>query len=679
MQGNNKMMTEKELDDAILAEQAKSQVSRPVTSEADLDDQILAEQEKIRPVIAEAQGPTLESDMGFDRTYSLLDNLKYLDKARSTAFALSVGPMMDAFQGKSPYENMNNEYQFEPSPTSSFTGRLRGMFPNQKPLMDTPQQDVSQGENLKATAKLYAQKEFPKAYGFLSNAVPSDVVGNTADMMTGSKINSYIPTEKIIPGLKDSASYNRARGLLANSEISELSPVERASLAKTKKLQDVGDTLLFYGIADEVKNPVKLSETLNGPYERYVDKIGRPKTRPDPSRSGLIEKVSIATKKAVAEYQKEVPVVVDIKRMAADVVDSFVNEGGKNSLNPISHGDVENLIKNVNDKIGVNNANSLDGVKGSGSVRTLTDLIDMKRSAADFVYNIKNNGATYGVSGVNDLKIYKKMWEWIDAEIDNVAIEHPELKKYLQSNQQLSHLLTTRDLVAGATEASMSSSTPFEAATMAGVGLGAGSLVGHPVIGASLGGAFGAAKGIAKDYASQIPSRLAGAQQGAAEFLANQGRQGANPFGQASNYAGAGTVVNVPTAQQQMLMNRFFVENLAEFKIPRTVQGIMDNKKLVLAKVAQVSGSDNRIVETLQETLEMHPDLLGKALPALMMRFPMLFQLNKYQSWVDGHILDPMEAQKAYKDVQNNAGLSQARKTILQSGLNRDGSFPESL
>lgn len=136
--------------------------------------------------------------------------------------------------------------------------------------------------------------------------------------------------------------------------------------------------------------------------------------------------------------------------------------------------------------------------------------------------------------------------------------------------------------------------------------------------------------------------------------------------------------VVVPSATAQLMMRKGFVENLADFEIPRSADEILKNKQLVLAKIAQ-STNDPRAVAVLEDVLNKHPDKLGSALPALIANPAMtnLFKVNKYQSWVNGRILDPMEQQKAYKEVTDRK-ISNTEKSILWDGLNRDGSFPES-
>ncbi len=249
-----------------------------------------------------------------------------------------------------------------------------------------------------------------------------------------------------------------------------------------------------------------------------------------------------------------------------------------------------------------------------------------------------------------------------------------DVGQFILANSELSDLLTAKDITAGAKTNNMLGASLAEAAMMAGGGLAVGDALGHPIVGASIGGGLGAARSLSRDMGSQLPSRIANVQQAAADYLRpSQGLKSLSPL------TSAGVVANIPDMQQQMLMRRGVVENLADYEIPRTAREILANRQTVLAKIAQATNDPN-IVNVLGDALNKHPDKLSAIMPSLIMnpQFQNIFRANKYQTWVDGKILDPMERQKAYNEVNNRADLSNTQKIMLQDGLNRDGSFPES-
>ena len=617
--------------------------------------------------------PTLEETSGARDLYSLVDKLKYLDKARSAVFSATAGPVFDIAQGKNPLPNIEKELVTnEPQPLSSFMGRFREVFPGQKPMMSTPQEDVASKTvlglgKIEAAGKLWAQKELPDLYNFASNVVPSDVVGATLDAMTGKYVLPKIPQTGLVNALDEGASSGRRTGLLRASDLERSKNIE---MVNNSKMKIVGDTLNKYGVADQISNPEKLHATLVGEEATHYDEIGRQRTLP--AVGGLIDELHGTVKEAAEHLSNEIA-PIDINTMASDITNELRGQAAKKtSLVPFGEAEEAKLASDIREKLKVDQGNTQ---------ATIGELIDMKRNAADHIYEIKNNPATYGVQGVTDLKVNKAIWSWIDNTITDMATKNgnPNVKSFVLANSELSDLLNAKDIVAGAKTSSLTGASALEAAGLAGVGLAAGTAVGHPILGASIGGGFGAGRAILKDVSSQMPSRAASLAQNAADYI--RPRQGLSAFSPITTTGAAAsappTVQNVPTLQQQLMMRKGVIENLAEFKIPRTVDGIFANKELVLAKIAQVT-NDPKMVDGLRDTMNMHPDLFKNALPALQMQFPQIFVANRFPSWSNGKLLDPMDIQVALKELAAKPGLSNTQRMIINNGLLRDGSFPES-
>lgn len=627
-------------------------------------NRIQAQQEpkEVAPV---NQEPTLEEQTGSNRLYAIADKLKYLDNFRSKAFASTIGPVLDIGAGKSPYPAFEKEAStFEPQAESSFMGRLRNAFPNQKPIIDTPAEDIVQGQGMQGMAKTYAQKEFPNAYGFVSNIVPSDIPGGILDAVTGKLVLPHVPQEGVVNSLDSSAEANRATGLLRNSDLAREKNIE---MTNNSKMKIIGNTLNKYGVADQISDPEKLHTTLNGESGIKYDEIGRQR---DVQSKGLIAQLSSTVKDAAEHFSQELG-EIDVNKMATDVLNQMSGEASKKtSLVPFDSMSESKLIKTINDKL------KLDQHTGFVS---FGDLIEMKRNAADAIYEIKNNAATYGIQGVTDLKMNKAIWSWIDNTINEMATKNndPNVKGFVLANSDLSDLLTARDITAGAKTSNLSAASGIEALGMAGLGLAAGEAVGHPVVGASIGGGFGAGRAVMKDVSNQIPSRVGSLQQNAADFL--RPGKGMNRLTPAAT---VGAVANIPSAQQQLLMRKGIVENLADYEIPRNVDELMQNKDLAMAKIAQVTNDPN-IVNMVDDALNKHPDKASDMLRVLSIKYPNIMTADKYDR-VDNKIfnIDPMLKQQmihqAYKDVENNSSLSNTEKVMLQNGLNRDGSLPMS-
>lgn len=648
--------------------------------------------------------PTIESEY-LQPIYNVGDKLKYLDKFTAPARA---GIVQTATLGH-PIEAIKSELSTnEPQPSSYMTNRLRELLPGQEPMIDTAAEDIAQGqkggvfgplETLKGLGKTWLKSEAPKAYNVVSEMVPSDVAGMVADEFISGKIPSVlskaIPSQvrsqlpsmsaaNIAPTLEDYASKNRARAL---QRVSNLVGEDADKSALNLKTEIAADTLNRKGLSHLISNPADLHDELNGKYVKTFNKDGAATSVKQP---GLIDSESMALNQA-ADYFSQTKSPININDIANKVFNEISNEVKSESRLGAYSKDIEfKIFKEVNE-----NLKAIDGEKE----RTVSDLIQLKRDAADFVYDIKNNPDSYGVEGPTKLKMYKKFWSAFDNAIKDSVSGDANARPFIQANADLSDLLHVRNVTTGAENAKLQMPGYPEI----GVGVIGGKLLGeaidHPLAGMIIGGGVGAAKGALGQMGTTLPNRFANIQQSIATKLsANPGAINAIQnapsniiaAGRQVNYPSAmqsqagrspqsineQQAVNVPSPQQQLMMRKGFVENLAEFKIPRTVNGIMQNKELVLAKLAQVT-NDQATVDTLRDSLNMHPDLLKSTLPALQMQFPQIFQPNKYMSWSNGRILDPMEVQKAYKEV-NDRGISNTEKVMLQDGLNRDGSFPES-
>jgi hypothetical protein len=655
-------MTREEKIDEIMRLQSEQSSAIPRSREDKISQIQSMEASPSEAPVSIPQEPTLEEGLGLNKVYNVADKLKYLDNIRSKSFALTAGPLIDIGKGVDPYENVNKEItSWEPQAKSSFMGRFREAFPEQKPIMDTPFQDIAQGETKLGTAKAWVQKEFPKAYEFASSVVPSDVPGIALDAFMGDIILPHVPQEGVVNTLDEAAQSERGKGLIKNSDLDRSKNIE---MVTNKKMEIVGNTLNEYGLADLIHNPEELHKQLAGDYGIEYDKNNIQRGKPG---YGIINELTDSVKQGASHISQGMP-PIDVNQMANDIINKMSGESrNQNSLVKFAAKDQTDLINQVKGKLKTNIASGL---------RSFSDLIDMKRNAADAIYEIKSNPETYGVQGVTDLKVHKAIWSEIDNRINGISDTDPNVSNFVKANNDLSNLLNAKDIVAGAKTSNLSGSSAVEALGMAGIGLAAGEAVGHPVLGASIGGGFGAARAVFKDIANQIPSRTASLAQNAADYI----RPGKG-LSQIALLLRPGAVANVPNIQQQMMMQKGLVENLAEYKIPRNSEAILSNTKLALAKLAQAT-NDPKLVATLQDALMMHPEQLKNILPIIGTQFPNIFHPDKYNRF-DGKIfsIDPIQKQmmihNAYQDVNNNRALTNTQKAQYQDGLNRDGSLPD--
>lgn len=650
----------------------------------------------------EPKEPTLEEKY-LQPIYDVGDKLKYLDKFTAPVRA---GIVQTATLGH-PIEAIKSELNTaEPQPTSYMTNRLRELFPNQKPMLDTAAEDIAQGqkggffgplETAKGLAKTWIKSEAPKAYDVVSGIVPSDIAGMAADEFLSGKIPSVmsraIPAQvkagmpsmsaaNIAPTLEDYASKNRAKSL---QRISNLVGEEADKSALNLKTEIAADTLNRKGLAPLINKPADLHDELNGKYVKTFDKDGVATSIKQP---GLIDSEATALNQA-ADYFSKTKSPVNINDIANKVFNEIAGESSeKNRLGSFDK-DVEfKIFKDVNDEL-----KAFDGDKE----RTVNDLIQLKRDAADFIYDIKNNPETYGVEGPTKLKMYKKFWSAFDNAIKDTVSGDANARPFIQANAELSDLLHVRNMTTGAANAALQMpGMPEIAAGMLGGNI-VGQAINHPLAGMIAGGGVGAARGALGQFGQTIPNRLGGLQQSASTMLSSSPSMVNTIQNTPSNIMAAGRQVNypgamapqvnripqsVPTEMQAKAMQRGLVENLADYEIPRSSQQILANPQMALAKIAQQPNISPEFVKGLQDAIEKHPDKLKTILPLMGLQFPNLFVADKYNRF-DGKIFDPnpeMKAQliqRAYKDVELKKDLSNTEKTMLWDGLNRDGSLPD--
>lgn len=106
---------------------------------------------------------------------------------------------------------------------------------------------------------------------------------------------------------------------------------------------------------------------------------------------------------------------------------------------------------------------------------------------------------------------------------------------------------------------------------------------------------------------------------------------------------------------------------LTNTRIPRTTQGIIENRRIVLAKIAQ---NKPEMYEQAKHLIDERPQDLPRALPMVMAIAPELFEMDEYNR-IDNKILDPMMQEKARQDIERDEELTNIQKMELTDKLNR--------
>ena len=523
----------------------------------------------------------------------------------------------------------------------------------------------------------FSLEQAPKLGKALSQVTPAQAISPITDwaMMTGT--TSLLGKTGLPEKLASIASESRARSLIKNSA---LPAVEENRLLRGGALQRIGDSLKEFGVEHLLKDPVKLKDALDGTYIQAPDPMtGVLKdTKVKPGLLDIEGQKLEALKNAADPVMPKFP-----KKTIIDKVVDAISSSKKRSILPGGWGaaDVQDLSKEVN---------SL--VHDLPDDMSLSDLVRLKRAIQDSAMLTEDQMKALTNKAPNFAEITKGFWHEIDGIVNQAASAYPEVRDYVQYNQKWSDLKKASDILKDVRISAAHAPSLLEGYSI----MKAGESAGIPFSGRE-------ARSAVSYRSKSIPAVKADITQGLSDILSSPMQNleytgipamsaQRNKFMQNIHQDQPMNVQpmdltqperapqSVITPLQAEAMKRGLVENLADYEIPRSASEILANKQMVLAKVAQ-STNNIAVVNLLDDALNKHPDKLGAVLPALIGNPALhnLFRINKYQSWVDGKILDPMERQKAYQDVSNNASLSNTQKALLQNGLNKDGSFPEDM
>ncbi len=112
---------------------------------------------------------------------------------------------------------------------------------------------------------------------------------------------------------------------------------------------------------------------------------------------------------------------------------------------------------------------------------------------------------------------------------------------------------------------------------------------------------------------------------------------------------------------------------VAKMKLPRTTEGLLQNKEAVIAKL-MVNNVPDEMVQTITQALNEDPSAVSSVGAMIAMQFPTLFQQSKYKMF-DGKLLDPQERAKAADDTSKRDDLNSLQKSKIINELNKTGKW----
>jgi hypothetical protein len=112
---------------------------------------------------------------------------------------------------------------------------------------------------------------------------------------------------------------------------------------------------------------------------------------------------------------------------------------------------------------------------------------------------------------------------------------------------------------------------------------------------------------------------------------------------------------------------------VAKMKLPRSSKGLLENKELVIAKLAMNNVPDD-LIKTVSHALNNNPAAVEKLGGMVVTMFPALFEDSKYALF-DGKLVNPQEATLVNQDVKKNEKLNSIQKAKIRSRVNDKGEY----
>lgn len=556
----------------------------------------------------------------YDVAEPILKGISVLEKPISLAMA-SGRTLGKIFSGQEdPASPIREEIQSPfPTPAGSLTADLREADIGTEPFFKgvIP-------ENIKA--------QFPKASSFVENLSPVDV----ADVGLSAKLGYDLP------GM---AGAKRTKMISDDAEIAKKALI-RGSQRDVKfvgELQLSGkmDSLANKVIADSalrknLTNPEKMVEYLQGASREVTDPTTGIRKKV-PFRQGKLNEVGSNLSNAIKSFDKKLEsqgAKFDVNQFTNDIVDELMQESNK--IGSGTSFDPQKIKAEVEKYTKALEPSSLQNIDLNR--RSYVDLVELKRGAADRVFDMKRAGFANVDNPTFAEQVAQKIWSKADKEINQIAdamqdYDVIKLNNEFSDYQKIRELYANKDIAAKYVPTLLEDLIP-----MAAIGAGATVATGSPYMGAIAAGGYPMARSAVASSATEFPARALNMRMGVIEPGLNMISRG-NPAAMATA--------------------------LAAYQIPRNTDQIMQNSDMFIAKLTQQlkTPEDKVIFDEVVNTMQNNPDQLSSLMPILLQKYPGIFAPDKYNR-INGKV-DPMMKPKAIEDVvksKQGSALERANK-----------------
>lgn len=540
----------------------------------------------------------------YDIAEPVVKGLSIIEKPLS----LAIGAGRSIGKGISGQENALGPIKDElsspfPTKSGSLTADISEAGYGNEPLLDNVLPDI-------------IKQEFPKASSVVESITPNTVADIAVSGVYGSQL----------PGVSRSA--------LAQSEVKSSDLAKKALIRGSERdIKYVGD-LQRSGKLDTLANKViqdkNIMNNLGNP-DRMVEYLQGIKTEVTDNATGIRSKKTLAPGKLDIVGEKLSTAINDIdKKLSSlgqrfdtnsftdEIVDEVMKEsekiGSGSSFDPEKIKlEVQKYTKSIKPK-------TLSDIDKNR--RPYSDLVTLKRGAADKVFDMKQAGFSNVDNPTFAEQVAQKIWSKADNEINKIADSVGDYN-VIKMNNEFSDYQKIRELYANKDIAVKHIPTLIEnLLPMGAIGLGAGLTSGSTAVGLLAAGGYPMARSAASSLSENIPSMALGLRQNAI-----------NPALRAVSR------INPVTASGAMML-----------PIPMSTERAAQDPEMVYAKILRDFGPQQaELFKTARSV-----DQVRALFRTLHQQNPGSFEQSKYNS-IDGYV-DPAFKQQAASDIAKDKG-----------------------
>lgn len=496
----------------------------------------------------------------------------------------------------------------------------------------------------------------------------------------------------------------------------------KSKISAGKDIRTAGARLVEENLQGLLRNPVNLYKKLTGETNKITKKtpegLKYATIKNENRKEGLIKQAAEAVDTLISEVEKDYQIQ---PILPANVMMKNLMEGAKKNLSPTSGETVdlqrvESILMDALkpfEKTQIPPAPILGTVKTPGTLELTEDVVG--KTAAGIASEPtqltlsqlqklrKNIGKQvsdltfYATPDKNValekdtlVSLYRELGDIIKSQLSgrSIIVGNTKVKDaaeyYENQNNRLKQFLDIESLLEYVDEKDLKNvdlsakmlGLAAQAPIFGGMGL-AGTMFDMPIAtgGALVGAGLSAAKTAGKM-----------AEEAAPEYLSSIFKQASKipsiPYGAAMAPV-RGTIMYKRQGQPMSEFGRepqsvgLSPKELIKYRIPRSTQGILENKEAVLAKLTQ-QGVPKEMVHTVAQAMNGEPDDLTNMASIMATQFPDLFEKSKYMIF-DGKFLNPNDKARAADDISKRDDLDSIQRAKMISRINKTGEVPEGL